>query len=76
MTVDRLERLAAHLNEAHPSLDANHWTEVQASYGSAAYVSGGWEARSLSSEIGAAVDAGEITSFEADSIRGVRGLLS
>jgi hypothetical protein len=76
MTVERLESLTDYLNANHPSLDADCWTEVQASYGSAAYVSGGWEARSLSSEIGAAVDAGEITSFEADSIRGVRGLLS
>lgn len=76
MTVERLERLADYLNANHPSLDADCWTEVQASYGSAAYASGGWEARSLSSEIGAAVDAGEITSFEADSIRVGCGLLS
>lgn len=50
MTVERLERLAAHLNATHPSLDANCWTEIQACYGSPAYVEGGWEAHSVALE--------------------------
>ena len=76
ITVERLERLAAHLNATHPSLDADCWTEVQASYGSAAYVEGGWEAASLSLEIDEAVYAGEISHCQADSLKASRGLLS
>ena len=74
ITVGRLERLAAHLNATHPSLDADCWTEVQASYGSAAYVEGGWEAHALGNEIEEAVHTGEISRRQADNLRFTRGL--
>jgi hypothetical protein len=74
MTVARLERLAAHLNATHPSLDASYWTEVQPCYGSPAYAEGGWEAHSLSLEIDDAVCAGEISHCQADTLRFARGL--
>ena len=46
ITVERLERLASHLNSIHPELlvlSDDHWTEIQAAYGSDAYVRDGWE---------------------------------
>ena len=43
MTVERLEGLAAHLNTHRPTLDPDRWTEIQAVYGSDAYVRDGWE---------------------------------
>ena len=43
MTFARLEALAAHLNDAQSRLNQDYWTEVQACYGSDAYISGGWE---------------------------------
>jgi hypothetical protein len=76
ITVERLERLVAHLNATHPALDADCWTEVQACYGSQAYAEDGWEAHSLSREIGDAVDSGDLSNFEADSLRVECGLLS
>ena len=57
ITVERLERLAAHLNATHPALDADCWTEIQACYGSPAYVEGGWEAHALGCEIEEAVSS-------------------
>ena len=76
MTVERLERLADYLNANHPILDTYHWVEVQAAYGSEAYQRDGWEARMLSSEIGGAVDVGEISPLEGDTLRVASGLLS
>ncbi len=76
ITVERLERLAAHLNATHPALHPDCWTEVQACYGSPAYVEGGWEAHNLSLEIGDAVDTGDISPGAADSLRIEYGLLS
>ncbi len=43
ITVERLERLADYLNANHPDLDPDHWTEIQACYGSEAYQRDGWE---------------------------------
>lgn len=43
-TLEMLERLASRLNDHHPALDSNHWTEIQACYGSDAYQRDGWEA--------------------------------
>ena len=74
ITVERLERLAAYLNATHPPLDADCWTEVQASYGSAAYVEGGWEAHALGHEIEEAVQSGDIDRHQADNLRLARGL--
>lgn len=50
MTVERLERLAAHLNANHPALNEAHWTEIQACYGSEAYQRDGWEAVAVAIE--------------------------
>ena len=38
MTVERLERLATHLNTARPELDESRWTEIHPCYGSPAYM--------------------------------------
>lgn len=43
MTVERLTKLAAYLNASRPTLDPDHWTEIQACYGSVAYQRDGWE---------------------------------
>lgn len=50
MTIERLERLAAYLNSHQPSLDPTYWTEIQACYGSEAYVRDGWEAEAVAIE--------------------------
>ncbi len=72
MTVDRLERLAAHLNEAHPSLDANHWSEGEPTYGSVAYQRSGAEARARGREVTDAYLAGEISYEDAHRYHGSR----
>ena len=76
ITVERLERLVAHLNATHPSLDADCWAEIQPCYGSPAYQEDGWERHNLSRELGDAVNAGEISHCAADSLRVEYGLLS
>ena len=43
ITSARLEELAAHLNKNKPELNMNHWREIEARYGSKAYVDGDWE---------------------------------
>ena len=68
ITVERLERLATHLNATHPALDADCWTEMQAAYGSEAYQRDGWEAVSLWRELDDAYMAGEISHCDAQSI--------
>ena len=68
MTVARLERLVDHLNDAHPSLDADHWSEIEPSYGSVAYQRSGAEGRSLASELDDACIAGEIDYDQARAI--------
>ncbi len=50
MTVVRLERLAAYLNANHPPLNMDHWTEIQACYGSEAYQRDGWESVAIAIE--------------------------
>jgi hypothetical protein len=76
MTIERLERLAAHLNANHPTLNGARWNEIQASYGSVAYQRDGWEELSISLELDEAVADGDISHQQADSIRFNRGLFS
>lgn len=49
-SVERLERLAAHLNEAQPALNPDLWRDTRPVYGSEAYVSSGQEFLDWSAE--------------------------
>ena len=68
ITVKRLECLAAYLNENHPTLNADCWSEGEATYGSVAYQRSGAEARAFGRELDDAYIAGEISYDDACSI--------
>lgn len=49
-TLEMLKHLVSRLNTETLTLDADHWTEIQACYGSDAYQRDGWEAVNIAIE--------------------------
>ena len=49
-TLEMLKHLTSRLNTETLTLDADHWTEIQACYGSDAYQRDGWEAVNIAIE--------------------------